>query len=291
MKIGFFLMTKKGYNVLYSIVGSPYKSSIAFICIGRDKNLVNDYSFELEQLCITNNFEYSFRDSFKSREFICDYYFVISWRWIIDLPNLIVLHDSLLPKYRGFAPLVNMLINGETKLGVSAILASGNYDEGPIIEKRSIQIEYPIKIEYAIELVANSYWQLIAQILGDIQSNSLKWVDQNNTEASYSLWLDSEDYFINWSWSAEKIVRKIDACGHPYDGAKSFLENEVIVIKSAELEEDRYIENRVAGKVLFIHNGFPIVVCGSGLIKITDAQYFESQEKLLPIKKFRVRFK
>ena len=68
--------------------------------------------------------------------------FAIGWKWIIDnTSQLIVLHDSLLPKYRGFSPLVNSLINGDTLTGVTALFASSEYDKGEIIEQAQIGLD------------------------------------------------------------------------------------------------------------------------------------------------------
>ena len=77
----------------------------------------------------------------------------VSWRWMIKHPKnkLIVFHDSILPKYRGFAPLVNMLINGEKEIGVSAIFGADEYDSEIISEKTTIS--YPIKIQKPFRLI------------------------------------------------------------------------------------------------------------------------------------------
>ena len=87
-----------------------------------------------------------------------DYQLAIGWRWLISgTENLIVLHDSLLPKYRGFAPLVNSLINGEQEIGVTAIWAGPEFDAGEIIFQEKAGICYPIKIQEAIEIVSGLY--------------------------------------------------------------------------------------------------------------------------------------
>jgi methionyl-tRNA formyltransferase len=54
------------------------------------------------------------------------------------------MHDSLLPKYRGFAPLPNALINGEREVGVTALFASEEYDMGDIVCQRRLAVEYPM---------------------------------------------------------------------------------------------------------------------------------------------------
>ncbi len=114
---------------------------------------------------------------------------------------------------------------------------------------------------------------------------------QNENEATYSLWLDQDDYFIDWNWTAEKIKRKIDACGFPYDGAKTILENDIIVVEKAEVEQDVQIENRTVGKVIFVKENCPIIVCGKGLLRLTAAKNVNTKENILPLSKFRLKFK
>lgn len=291
MSIALFLMTKKGYMVLESIVKNNLSHLIETVVIGEDSHIDNDFSKEIMTLCINNNISYYFRKQDYKIE--ADYALSISWRWIIkDLNSkLIVLHDSLLPKYRGFAPLVNMLINGETKLGVTAIFATEQYDEGDIINQAEIDIVYPIKIKEAITLILPLYSSLVIAIFNKIEKgNEITSSPQNHKDGTYSLWRDENDYEINWNWNNDKIIRAIDALGSPYKGALSLMNNEKIRILTAEVVPNLNIENRDIGKVIMLDKGFPIVVCEGGLIKITEAVYDQTNRSIFPLKKFRTRF-
>ena len=286
-------MTLKGYEVLRSILENGLQQVVQKIIIGRDKNVINDYSKDIEILCIENKIEYFFNndDNYKVKT---DYAIAISWRWLIDSKNLklIVLHDSILPKYRGFSPLVNMLINGEKKIGVTALFASQEFDKGPIIKQKELNIEYPLKIEKAIKDISILYSNMVNEILRDLLINKdIKSNPQNEINASYSIWRDQEDYFIDWKFSASKICRFIDAVGYPFEGAKCIIDGKVVKIIDCENFEDLKIENRDVGKILFFKNEFPVVVCGTGLIKITNAVYESSGESIFPIKKYRTRFR
>ncbi len=229
-------------------------------------------------------------DNFTSTTF---YSFAIGWRWIIDLKrvsNLIILHDSILPKYRGFNPLVSALINGENQIGVSALFASSKYDQGDIICQSVKKIEYPIKIKDAIDLISNSYSDLVLQIIElVVNGKDLPRKPQNNKESTYSLWRDEEDYHIDWSWDSKKIIRFINATGFPYLGAKTFIEEESIRITEAIEVQDVKIENRSPGKVIFFENNYPIVVCGKGLIKIIEMKRDTDKSDYI-LKRFRTRF-
>jgi methionyl-tRNA formyltransferase len=72
----------------------------------------------------------------------------VSWRWLIDHPaeQLIVFHDSLLPRYRGFEPLVTSLVNGETRIGVAALFGASEFDTGDVIVQSATASRIPSRL-------------------------------------------------------------------------------------------------------------------------------------------------
>lgn len=289
-QVSLFLMTQKGLDVLNSIVQNLLQNLIDIVVIGRDPKILDDSSADIKALCNAYNIPFCYRnDHFKISS---PYAIAISWRWLIDLPNskLIVLHDSLLPRYRGFAPLVNQLVNGEKEIGVTALWASSEYDRGDIISQEKISIEYPLKIKDAIEMIAPLYSRLTCNILEKISNKKeLIGTAQVEEQASYSLWRDEEDYRINWSDSAERIARFIDAVGYPYAGAEAILNGAKVKILESEVIQDVDVEIRQTGKVIFVSDNYPVVVCGKGLLKLKEMQD-ATGNSMLPLKRFRVRF-
>ncbi|ENM5933266.1 methionyl-tRNA formyltransferase [Vibrio mimicus] len=287
------LMTEKGFEVLKTI--SHFKNLIAFVIIGKDASVNDDYSEKIRTLCIDNNIDFYYRENQPKIDKNI-YVIAVSWRWMIKHPKnkLIVFHDSILPKYRGFAPLVNMLINGEKEIGVSAIFGADEYDRGEIIAQKRTAIVYPIKIQEAIQINNENFKSLILEVVAKISTdNDIPSIPQKESDSSYSIWRDYDDYFVDWSKSSNEIKRLIDAVGFPYLGARSKLsDGSEILIKDAEIISDVDCELRHIGKVIFVEQGCPIVICGSGLLKITDASFVEtnSASQFLPLKKFRIRF-
>ncbi len=292
-KIALYLMSKKGLSVLEYLVQEKYHYFIGKVIIGRDKNVVSDYSEELKTLCIKHDILcYERTDDFSIDE---KYSMAISWRWMIEKTKsrLIVLHDSLLPKYRGFSPLVNALLNKEKEIGVTAIFASDDYDSGEIIDQAKVSISYPIKINQAIDLVIKNYIALVTTIFKSLQEEeSISSISQKEDLATYSLWRDEDDYFIDWKWNVDEIVTFVNAVGYPYKGATSLINREKVV---RVLEVERYckqmkiVSKDNEGKVLFLHEGYPVVVCKDGCIKIKSLVN-EQGESVLPLKKMRTRF-
>ena len=171
------------------------------------------------------------------------------------------------------------------------MFASNEYDQGDIIAQKSFEINYPIKISEAIQKAEPLYFELVDEIFTKIQSGEeLNATKQDENKATYSLWLDSEDYFIDWSWSADKIKRFVDAVGYPYDNAKAYLNSEVVKFIDVEIVQDVVVENRERhiGKVIFINNFVPVIVCSDGLIGLKDIRDKDNNEIFI---NFRSRFK
>lgn len=282
-------MNKKGLIVLKSLISNSLADNIGCVVSSEDRNVKKDYYDEIKDVCknekliFLNRKEYNGSSNF--------FKIAVGWRWLVkDFSNLIVFHDSLLPKYRGFAPLVNALINGETKIGVTSLFASKEYDRGNIIGQKEIEITYPKKISDIIDEISVLYQEMVVEVVKNIRNNiPLDSYKQNEEQATYSLWRDENDYYIDWNWGSKRIKRFVDAVGYPYLGAKSKLNNgSIVTILEVELVHDVIIMNRGIGKIIFINENKPVVVCGEGLIKIKQLEDFFGEKT--KISNFRSKF-
>lgn len=285
-----YIMGRKGFDTLKAIV-KKHVGVVGTVVSARDPSIQNDYFNEIHAFCIKHKIPFLIREQSSDIEF--EYAFAISWRWLIDVAQgqLIIFHDSLLPRHRGFNPLVTCLVNGETEIGVTALFATSEYDKGDIIAQESIKIKYPITIHRAIESITPCYINLSLDIIDKISSDKpLKGTRQDESLASISLWRDEDDYRIDWSMSACYIKRFIDAVGYPYRGAFTKVDKHPARVLEADIFPDFRIENRTPGKVIFLKEGFPVVVCGENLLLINKLVSDISGESMLPLKKFRTRF-
>lgn len=292
-KVAFYIMNSKGWFVFSQFIERFGGEKVAYVVGELDENLKNDHFNDIKKLSENKKIPFYKRTVFNTQieDKFEGYKFAVGWRWMIkNQQNLIVFHDSLLPKYRGFSPLVNSLINNELQGGVTALFAGINYDEGEMIGQRNVVFEYPLKIEAAIKLIEPLYFDLLCDIYKIIQSGkSLQATEQDHSKATYSLWLDQEDYFINWEWSAGKIKRFVDAVSFPYDGSKARLNEKIVRFEEVEVEQDVHVEHRERhiGKVIFFDD-FPVIVCTKGLLKLLKI----TDEAGLPLNiNFRSRFK
>lgn len=282
-------MGEKGLSVLKALI--PYKSYISQVIGACDGNVLNDYYDEIKELCKSENVKWV--DRHYKPVVDSAYSIAIAWRWLIPVNNnipLIILHDSLLPKYRGFAPLVNMLINHEPQIGVTALFANNEFDKGDIICQKSIKIDYPVRIEEAIETISKIYIEIVQEIFTTIsRGERLSAKKQNEELATYSLWRDEKDYDIDWHKEAKYIQQFIFSVGYPYKGASTIIDGIKCRVLDCEVVDDVIIENRCVGKVIFVRDGYPFVVCGKGMLKITKLVTY-SGGSCLPLKKYRTRF-
>ena len=289
-----YIMTQKGFEVLRRLT-STYPAVIERVVIGKDSNIENDFSEEIAAHSRSAGIAFDFRGA--EPELRGDeYVFAISWRWLINHPveRLIVFHDSPLPRYRGFAPLVNMLVNGEKEIGVTALFGASEYDRGHIIGQQTSPVTYPLKIADAIELNNRNYCDLAESIAARIAAGEeIVGVPQKEGNATYSIWRDDDDYAIDWSKSAEEIQRLVDAVGSPYLGARCRTsKGHQLIVENVEVVEDVHCEIRDVGKVIFMREGRPTVICGAGMLELTDVWLVTDagREPFLPMTSFRVRF-
>jgi methionyl-tRNA formyltransferase len=289
-----FAMNQRGLAALEAIVRELDPHAIAAVVGARDAHVRDDFYDDIR--AITQRHGIRFLDRSEAAALSpspSSYMLAVGWRWMIHGgTQLIVFHDSLLPRYRGFSPLPTALINGDREIGVTALFASDEYDRGDVIAQKGLCIEYPIKIQKAIELVTRLYAELVVEIARAIVAGvPLTASPQDETQASYSPWRGEDDYRIEWSHDAATIKRFIDAVGFPYKGASSELDGALVRILDASIEPDVRIEQRMPGRVMFIRDQMPVVACGTGMLRLLDVRDNAARISILPLRKFRSRFR
>lgn len=250
-----------GYLFVKKIIGMVDVVGVAS-CF---KQSAFDSCNKIKKLCVKTKIPYYKPSELLQKDCVV---IVVGWPKLLKrTKSVIVMHDSLLPKYKGHCPTVTALIHGDSTIGVTAFLPNKRADCGKIIAQASISIKYPIKIKKAYELLLPCFIKCFTQHdKTQINFPQTQW-------DSYSLWRDEEDYFIDWSGNATVINRQIDATGWPYDGARSNTTSYgTTIIRDATPVGDVNIVNRVPGKCLYFDAGKPVIVCGSGLLRIDNAE-------------------
>ena len=221
-----------------------------------------------------------------------DKIFLIGWQFLVrtNYEKLIVFHDSYLPERRGFSPTVDALINKSKYLGASAFTpfeGSTEPDYGDVYFRMKKDISYPISLEDSFNIVVDMYVGIFNKIL----NKNLKPKKIDYSGSTFSVWRDKEDMMIDWKDTSDNIYNKTLILGYPYDGACAVYESQEIRIKESEIVPDIEITNRSenVGKIWKIDSGCPVVICGSGLLKINKA--IKNNGDVIQFNNLRRRFK
>jgi methionyl-tRNA formyltransferase len=139
---------------------------------------------------------------------------------LIAIPRLgwINLHGSLLPKYRGAAPIHWAIVNGETRTGITTMQVDAGLDTGPTLLKRELNIGPDETSPELAARLAEAGAPLISETLRALNCGDIQPVAQNNSEATFAPPLKKEDGRIDWSQSAQKIYCRIRGL-QPWPGA------------------------------------------------------------------------
>jgi methionyl-tRNA formyltransferase len=284
-KFMLLLATQKGLKVLSSIIYSDHFDILA--CVITFKEMISvDYEGDIKQMCVEHgipHYHYIATDGLKQFEYLIDKHRIttivaIGWRYLIPLSlneileyPIIIFHDSILPKYRGFSPTPTAIICGEKTVGVTILFASNEIDQGEIIWQKEIVISEDDYIQQVIDKQALAYAEGFEFIFKQIVKGSLQSIPQDESQATYSIWRSSEDCKINWEKDAAEIYNLIRAVSSPYIGAFTHYKNKKIIILKANIISDLSFAIRDCGKIWSIKNNCPIVICGNGMLQITKA--------------------
>ncbi|MCD6038962.1 MAG: putative Methionyl-tRNA formyltransferase [Gammaproteobacteria bacterium] len=213
--------------------------------------------------------------------------FAIGWRYLIPkeaytIPKkgTLILHDSLLPTYRGFAPMNWAIINGETKTGVTLFHIAEGVDCGPIVDQLETDISLQDTARTVDEKIIGLYEKIIIKNLPAFTEGRVKAVIQNEALATYTCKRTPEDGEINWHHSALQIYNLIRALTHPFPGAYTTLRGKKIWIWAASLpvQQVRYI-GCVPGRIIGKRGDKIEVLTGDGVLQLSQLQFLGEEEK------------
>jgi methionyl-tRNA formyltransferase len=179
-------------------------------------------------------------------------------------------HGSILPKYRGAAPIQHALIAGEKRTGVTTMLMDEGLDTGDILLQEAVDV-YPN--ENAGELgkrLALLGAELLIKTLVGIEEGTIAPIPQDDELASIARSLKREAGAIDWARSADDIVNLIRGCT-PRPGAFTALDGTQVKVWSAVAAQR---DGRLGepGEILAADNGGITVAAGSGSVKLIDVQ-------------------
>jgi len=178
--------------------------------------------------------------------------------------GFINIHASLLPKWRGAAPIQRAIMNGDKKTGVSIMKIEKKLDCGPIIASRELGLDTSATYGETEKELSKIGANLLIESLKKIENGNLKFVEQVHSEATYAKKINKEEAKINWNSHADKVVAQIHGL-NPNPGAWFEFEKERIKVWKAK----KLLANGRPGTVLEENL---TVACQSDSIQILEIQ-------------------
>ncbi len=190
-----------------------------------------------------------------------------NWRtWlpaeIYNAPRLgtLNIHDSLLPKYAGFSPLIWALINGDSHVGVTAHLMDEGLDTGPVIGQQSVPVGPKDRTVDLFHRTIDVIAPLVLNALDSLEDGTAQTIEQDLSQASYFHKRAEQDSHIDWTWPADAIERLVRAQSDPYPNAFAFHGGKRLRILEADVSRGRF--GGTPGRFSIEAEGGVVVVAG-----------------------------
>ena len=196
---------------------------------------------------------------------------------ILDVPRLgcVNVHASLLPKYRGAAPINWAIANGETVTGVTTMRIERRLDAGDMLLKRRVEIGPLEPAPELAERLARVGADLLVETLAGLEQGTLAAEKQNEIEATYASMLKREDGWIDWNLTAGEVVNRIRGFS-PWPGSYTSFRGKRLHVRRARQK----LEASVApGAISVADVGFE-VGCGGGTALVLEEIQLEGKKQM-----------
>ena len=185
---------------------------------------------------------------------------------ILDAPHLgcINVHASLLPRWRGAAPIQRAILAGDRETGISIMLMEEGLDTGPILAMELIPIDAATSAGALHNALAALGGKMICLALDGFAVDKIDPVDQDDAAATYAKKIDKAEARIDWSAPAATVARQVNAFA-PWPGAWTKLGEERIKILAARVETGSGTPGSALDEKL-------LIACGDGALRLTRLQ-------------------
>lgn len=196
-------------------------------------------------------------------------------KMILDVPahGLINVHASLLPKYRGAAPIQWALLAGEKETGITIFKLTESLDAGPMLAQAKVAIEDEDDARTLSDKLFRSAPSLLNEVLGKIEKGAAEYVEQKEEDVVYAPALEKESGEIDWRKKAFEINNRVRALT-VWPGAHTFFRGKRLkVTKAKPVFFDLTKRNDPPGTILqVVKDEGMIVACGEGILLLSEVQ-------------------
>ena len=197
---------------------------------------------------------------------------------VLDMPRLgcLNIHASLLPRWRGAAPIQRAILAGDDETGVGIMQMEAGLDTGPVLMSERLPIEPEDTAASLHDKLAEMGARLIVEALGKLP---LPPCPQPESGVTYAAKIDKAEAGLDWRLPAVQLARQIKAF-NPFPGAVTRFEKSMIKVWRAELVAG----SGTPGLVISADKSGIIVACGEGGLRLTELQ--KAGGKRLPVDQF-----
>ncbi|MEK4998022.1 methionyl-tRNA formyltransferase [Paenibacillus odorifer] len=192
---------------------------------------------------------------------------------VLDLPRngCVNVHGSLLPKYRGGAPIQRSIINGEKVTGVTLMYMAEGLDTGDMISRVEVAIEAEDTSGTLFEKLSLAGRDLLKSEMPRLVSGKVQAVQQDDSEATYAPNLNREDERLDWNASSRDNYNRIRGLV-PFSGAFTLWNGETFKAWASKLPEEQKASDSAPGTVLSVTEQGVEVKTGDGSLLLTTVQ-------------------
>ena len=199
-------------------------------------------------------------------------YGLILPRAVLAIPRLgcLNIHASLLPRWRGAAPIQRAILAGDPETGVTIMQMDAGLDTGPILAQRTVRIE-PLATSAALhDVLAQQGAPLLLDVIAALENGTARPQPQSTEGVSYAHKLEKREAMIDWTGDAAAIARQVRGC-NPWPTAQTFLAGVQLKIWQADALATPNAAS-APGTVLGLRDGRLLVACGAGVLAIEKLQ-------------------
>ena len=188
--------------------------------------------------------------------------------YILSYPKYgcINLHGSLLPKYRGAAPMQRTVMNGEKEYGVTTMFMAAGLDTGDMLEKWSAPLQDEDNFETVHDTLAEHGAELLVSTLRKAVGGELTPKKQNDDEATYAAKIEKADCLLDFAKSAREVHNAVRGLS-PVPLAYTTLRGKLLKIVASQIVNEEEVRGK-PGEVLEIDEKGAVLACGKGTLRI-----------------------
>lgn len=191
---------------------------------------------------------------------------------ILEMPKYgcINVHGSLLPKYRGAAPMQWSIIDGEKVTGITTMYMAKGLDSGDMLLKAEVEITPEDTFATIHDKMAVTGANLLLDTLDQLEAGTLERIPQDHDAATYAPMITKETGHIDWNKNRQDIINLIRGL-NPVPAAYTIYEEEVLKIFGAAFS-DVQADGAANGEIVAVTKKGFVVKCGDGCLLITEVQ-------------------